>query len=167
MRAPSLLVACVMTVALAACSAPAPREFGKADRDGINTLVQEFTTAYNAKDAAKVATLFTGGAGVMPPNASTLRGTESIQGYFVTRFDQGASDLVIEPKDVAGSGALAYASGNYSLKLAPEGGTETRDRGKFLWVLRNFSGKWLVEYLIFSSDFPVAAPAEPAPTPGK
>ena len=156
MRAPVLIAATVVAVALAACSAPAQREFGKEDRDSITKLVQEFTTAYNAKDAAKVATLFTGGAGLMPPNASTLRGTESIQGYFVTRFDQGASDLVIESKDIAGSGVLAYTTGNYSLKLAPAGGPEQRDRGKFLWVLRNFSGRWLLEYLIFSSDFPIA-----------
>jgi len=158
MKAPSLVAASVIAVALAACSAPAQREFGKTDRDNITTLVQEFTTAYNAKDAAKVATLFTGGAGLMPPNASTLRGTESIQGYFVSRFEQGASGLVIEPTDIAGSGVLAYISGNYSLKFAPAGGPERRDRGKLLWILRQFNGKWLLEYLIFSSDFP-AAPA--------
>lgn len=160
MQAPSLMAATVMALALAACSAPAQREFGKEDRDSITNVVRDFSAAYNAKDAAKVATLFTGGAGLMPPNASTLRGTESIQAYFVNRFDQGASDLVIEPKDIAGSGALAYITGTYRLKLAPAGGPEQRDRGKFLWVLRNFSGKWLLEYLIFSSDFPIA----PAPS---
>ena len=63
---------------------------------------------------------------------------------------------MIAPKDISGSGALAYASGEYSLKLAPAGGPERRDRGKFLWVLRDFSGKWLLDYLIFSSDFPAA-----------
>ena len=122
-------------------------------------MVQEFTRAYNAKDAPKVATLFAGGAVVMPPNASTLRGTEFIQAYFIGRFAQGASDLLIEPKDIAGSGALAYASGDFSLKMVPPaGGPERRDRGKFLWILRNFSGTWLLEYLIFSSDFPAAPP---------
>lgn len=156
MRTLSLMAASVLAVSFAACSAPAQREFGKADRDSITKLVQEFVTAYNAKDAVKVAKLFSGGAGLMPPNASTLRGTESIQEYFVSRFAQGASDLVITPKDISGSGALAYASGEYSLKLAPAGGPERRDRGKFLWVLRDFSGKWLLDYLIFSSDFPAA-----------
>ena len=53
MQAPSLMAATVMAVALAACSAPVQREFGKEDRDSITKLVQEFTTAYNAKDAAK------------------------------------------------------------------------------------------------------------------
>lgn len=160
MRAPSLIVASVMAVVLAACSAPAQREFGKEDRDGIATLVQEFTTAYNAKDAPRMATLFSGGAGLMPPNAPTLRGPASIEQYFAGRFAMGASGLVMELKDVAGSGALAYTSGDYRLKLAPAGGPEQRDRGKFLWILRDHSGKWLLEHLIFSSDFPAA----PLPT---
>jgi uncharacterized protein (TIGR02246 family) len=158
MRAPSLMAASVIAVALAACSAPVEREFGPGDRESITKLIEEFTDAYNAKDAAKVAALFTGGAGLMPPNASTLRGTEYIQRYFQGRFDQGASDLMIEQTDIAGSGALAYIAGNYHLKMAPEGGPEQRDRGKFLWVLRELRGRWLLEYLIFSSDF-AAAPA--------
>jgi hypothetical protein len=76
----------------------------------------------------------------------------------VSRFAQGASGLVMEPKDVAGSDAFAYTSGDYRLKLAPAGAPEQRDRGKFLWILKEYNGKWLLEYLIFSSDFP-AAPA--------
>src|SRR5207237_1291734 len=105
---------------------------------------------------AKVAALFSAAAVLMPPNAPTVRGTQSIQAYFVNRFDQGASDLRIEPKDIGGVGAIAYASGDYSLKMAPPGGPERPDRGKFLWVLRNYGGKWLLEYLMFSSDFPPA-----------
>jgi uncharacterized protein (TIGR02246 family) len=143
---------------LAACSAPARREFGKAEVGSITTLVQGFTTAYNAKDAANLATLFSGGAVLMPPNASTLRGTQSIQAYFVDRFAQGASDLKLDPKDINGSGPLAYASGDYSLRVVPASGPERPDRGKFLWILRDLQGKWLLEYVMFSSDFPPAPP---------
>jgi uncharacterized protein (TIGR02246 family) len=158
MRALSMMAA-ALVVALSGCSAPAQHEFGKTDRDHITKLVQDFTTAYNAKDAAKITGLFTGGAGLMPPNASTVRGTDSIRDYFASRFAQGATDLAIEPKDVAGSGPLAYISGTYTLKLAPAGGPERKDRGKLLWVLRQLGGKWLLEYLIFSSDFPAAPSA--------
>lgn len=165
MHAPSLTVASVLAATLAGCSAPTQPEFGQADRTKVTGLVQEFTTAYNAKDAAKVASLFTGGATLMPPNDSTLRGTDYIQRYFAGRFELGASDLVIEPTDIAGSGVLAYIAGSYALKLAPEGGAEQRDRGKFVWILRGFRGNWLLEYLIFSSDFapvpPSRAPASP------
>ena len=37
--------------------------------------------------------------------------------------------------------------------MAPPGGESKRDRGKFLFILRNVSGKWQLEVLMFSSDF--------------
>jgi uncharacterized protein (TIGR02246 family) len=160
MHAPSQMLAGLMVVALAGCSAPAQPGFGPADRAAVENVVQEFTAAYNAQDAAKVASLFTSGAALMPPNASTLRGTDYIQRYFAGRFEQGATDLFVEPTDIAGSGVLAYIAGSYGLKLAPEGGREQRDRGKFVWILRGYRGTWLLEYIIFSSDFEPAQPAQ-------
>jgi uncharacterized protein (TIGR02246 family) len=158
-----------MVVALAACSAPVAREFGKPEVENIRKVFEEFRAAYNAKDAQKVADLFSGSAVVMPPNASTMRGHEAIQDYFVSRFAAGASDVVLEPQDINGSLPLAYASGDYSLRMAPPGATNpARDRGKFLWILRETNGKWMLEYLIFSSDLPIAAApavtAKPAAT---
>ncbi len=152
-----------MIGAIAACSSPAQREFGKADQAAIGKLAEDFTAAYNAKDAEKVAALFSGGGGLMPPNAPTVRGTQSVREYFVGRFAQGAADLRLDPKEISGSGPLAYASGDFSLKLAPPGGAEIRDRGKFLWVVRDFSGKWLLDSVIFSSDFPAAPTPATAP----
>jgi uncharacterized protein (TIGR02246 family) len=156
MRTLRLLAVVVATFCLLACSPPTKREFGKADVEAINKLIQDFVAAYNAKDANKVVTLFSGGAVLMPPNASTVRGTESVKAYFTNRFAQGATALTIDAKDVSGADPIAYASGEYSLKLAPAGAPERRDRGKFLWILRDFNGHWLLDYLIFSSDFPAA-----------
>ena len=116
--------------------------------------LEGFTVAYNAKDAPQVAAQFSGGAVLMPPNASTLRGTEAIETYFAGRFGLGASDLDIEQTDISGSGGLAYVSGDYGLNYAPPEGEPTRDRGKFLFIVRDFNGRWLLEHLIFSSDFP-------------
>ena len=163
MRPLKLLLSCVLAAALAGCSssAPAAREFGKTDVDSINKLIQDFIAVYNAKDALKVSQLFTGPAVVLPPNASAVRGEENVREYYVNRFKQGASDLSLEPRDVAGSGNLAYASGDYRLTMAPPGGESRRDRGKFLFVLRNFKDRWLLEQLMFSSDFAPTAPATP------
>ena len=33
-----------------------------------------------------------------------------------------------------------------------------RDRGKFLWIFRESNNQWLIEYVIFSSDFVTPAP---------
>jgi uncharacterized protein (TIGR02246 family) len=147
---------------LVGCSGPpAPRAFGKTDIDSITKQLQELVAAYNAKDAAKAATLFTSGAMVMPPNASTVHGAESIQQYYVSRFAQGASDLSLQPTHVEGSGVLAYATGDYRLTMALPGRPPQPDRGKFLFVLRDANNRWMLESVMFSSDF---APA-PSPAP--
>lgn len=143
----------VTMLALAGCSAPPAREFGKEDVDGINQLITDFIAVYNAKDALKVSRLFAGAAVVMPPNASTVRGEENVREYYVNRFARGASDLSLEPQDIAGSGSLAHATGDYRLTMAPPGGPSRRDRGKFLFVLRKVKDRWFLEYLMFSSDF--------------
>lgn len=147
-----------MAVSLSACSAQPAREFGQEDIANIKQFIGEFVTTYNAKEPVKLAQMFTGGGAVMPPNASTLRGTENVREYYVKRFALGASDLVLEPQTVEGHGSLAFASGDYRLNMAPPDGQARRDRGKFLFILRSQQGRWLLDHLMFSSDF--AAPSD-------
>jgi ketosteroid isomerase-like protein len=59
---------------------------------------------------------------------------------------------------VSGQGNLAYASGDFRLNLVSKDGPKRRDRGKFLWVFRKNNNQWMIEYVIFSSDF-TAPPA--------
>jgi uncharacterized protein (TIGR02246 family) len=148
-----------MVVSLSACSPAPARTFGKPETDSIHQLIGQFITAYNAKDATKVSMLFTDGGAVLPPNASTVRGTENVRVYYTKRFDQGASELSLEPHTVAGSGTLAFASGDYRLTMAPPGGVAQRDRGKFIFILRELSGEWRLDHLMFSSDFAPGGPA--------
>lgn len=155
-------LALALATALASCGPEPPREFGKIDVEAINAMATEFVSAYNAKDAEKVANMFSGSGIIMPANASTLRGFEPIRGYFQTRFDEGASDLELETKDVSGHGPLAYVAGAYTLHLKPEDGSDTKDRGKFLWITRNLGGQWKLEVHSWSSDFP---PPVPPPVP--
>ena len=143
----------LVVIAMAACSETPAREFGKPDVESIQKMLQEFVTVYNAKDAVKLVNFFTPGGAVLPPNASTVRGTENVREYYVRRFARGASDLVLEPEDIEGSWPLAFANGNYRLKMAPPGGEARPDRGKFLFVLRDIKGHWLLDQLMFSSDF--------------
>jgi uncharacterized protein (TIGR02246 family) len=152
MRA-SLLAAVVLAVAVSGCSSTPPPAFDQADTQSINNLVQEFIKAYNAKDAAHVAKLFGDTGAVLPPNASTVRGSENVREYYVKRFRQGASDLALDVGEVVGAESLAFATGDYRLNMAPEGGEPRRDRGKFLFILRERKGIWQLERLAFSSDF--------------
>jgi ketosteroid isomerase-like protein len=169
MRSRSLVfLTLVAALAVASCSGPQVKEFGREDATQLRQFVQEFVTAYNAKDAAKVQSLYSGAAILMPPNASTVRGAEPIQGYYENRFAvDGATDLHVDVMEISGQGPLAYVIGNVSLNLKPEGKPQGHDRGKILFILRNLAKTWKIEVSMWSSDLPPAEPAPPEETPGK
>lgn len=155
MRIPRFIAAVAAAAALAGCSqGQTGPQFTRNDIDTITTQIQALTAAFNEKDAAKAATLFSANAVVMPPNQATARSRDAVQQYYVGRFAEGASNLELEPKDISGVGTLAYASGDYRLNFEKgEGEEAARDRGKFVWIFRKTNDRWLIEYVIFSSDF--------------
>jgi ketosteroid isomerase-like protein len=155
------LLVLVTTVGLAACGGSASsQEFGKPDVDQIKQMVQQFVAAYNAKDVEKIGTFFSANASLMPANRSTLRGVESVKGYYELRVkDEGAKDLAIEPLTVEGHGPLAYIAGTFSLTFEPPDGSPARhDRGKVIWIVRKYAGQWKFDWQIMSSDLPPAVP---------
>jgi uncharacterized protein (TIGR02246 family) len=154
-----LIAAIIAAVIGAACSGNSGPRFDKADVDNINRLIEDLKTAFNAKDPAKAAALYSTTGVVMPPNKPVMRGRQFVEQYYKDRFAEGATDLEITSADVSGQGTLAYASGDYRLNLsAGDGKPARRDRGKFLWVFRENNNQWLIEYVIFSSDFVTPAP---------
>lgn len=158
-RTPMLLLA-ILLPASSACSGASAQEFGRADAAAIRQKTADFVAAYNAKDVDKLVSHFAGNVTLMPPNSSTVRGQDSVRGYYQNRFfNEGATDLRIDIQDVAGHGPLSYVSATYSLRLAPQGKPERRDRGKLLWVARKTGGQWRYEFQIWSSDLPPVAPA--------
>ena len=148
----------ITAVACAGCSRGSGPAFDKTDVGRITQQIEQLRVAFNEKDPAKAAALYSTTAAVMPPNRPLMRGRTFVEQYYVDRFAEGATDLELKPADISGQGTLAYASGDYRLNLKPsKGGQERLDRGKFLWIFREQNGQWLIEYVIFSSDF-VAPP---------
>jgi len=137
----------------AGCSGNSGPRFDKTDVDNINRLIDDLKTAFNAKDSAKAAALYSTTGVVMPPNKPIMRGRQFVEQYYKDRFSEGASDLELTAVDVSGQGTLAYANGDYRLNLVSDGKPRRRDRGKFLWIFRETNNQWLIEYVIFSSDF--------------
>jgi ketosteroid isomerase-like protein len=148
-----LLVVFVAIIS-AACSGNAGPRFDKTDVDNINRLIEELRTAFNAKDPAKAAALYSTTGVVMPPNKPIMRGRPFVEQYYKDRFSEGASNLELTAVDVSGQGTLAYANGDFRLNLvSSDGKAPRRDRGKFLWIFRESNNQWFIEYVIFSSDF--------------
>lgn len=156
----AFIPAIVALLLSAACSGNSGPRFEKSDADAINRLIEDLRTAFNAKDPAKAAALYSTTGVVMPPNKPIMRGRQFVEQYYKDRFAEGASDLELTAADVSGQGTLAYASGDYRLNLVSSDGTQParRDRGKFLWIFRESNNQWLIEYVIFSSDFVTPAP---------
>ena len=161
MRTLRLITTLVVATTLFGCSrAPVGPQFTKEDVGAITSTIQEMQTAFNAHDPNKVVSLFSANAVVMPPNQSTARAQEAVKEFYAGRFREGAQDLELEPKDISGVGTLAYASGDFRLHLQAAGGEPQRDRGKFVWIFRKLNNRWLIEYVIFSSDFAPRAPVD-------
>ncbi len=150
---------CFVSLMTAACSSSTGPAFDAADQDRIKTVIQQLTQAFNAKDAAKAAALYTPEAVVMPPNKTLMRGRNFVEQYYTGRFGEGATNLELQPNEIKGSGALAVAMGDYRLVLAPPSGPQRRDRGKFVWIFRELNGTWMIDGIIFSSDFAELPPA--------
>jgi uncharacterized protein (TIGR02246 family) len=143
-----------LTLVAGACSGPTGPEFTKADGQAIRQAASDHVTAFNAKDMDKVLASYADNSVFMPPNAPLLRGREPLKAYYNGLFERGGQ-LEMEVDEVNGHGPLAYETGTYTIQYTTP--TATRDRGKFVRVLRSTNGKWLTEKMIWSSDLPKPA----------
>ena len=108
------LIACLVLAVTAACSSGnAGPSFDQADQDRIKAAIQQLTEAFNAKDAAKAAALYTAEAVVMPPNKTLSRGRSCVEQYYSSRFAEGAGGLTLQPGEIKGSGNLGVAMGDH------------------------------------------------------
>lgn len=143
------LLAISVCLSASGCGGKQEPEFGIPDQQAIRAATSSLETSFNAKDVDKILTLYTENAVFMPPNKPLLRGRGPLKQFYDGLLNSGSKDLKLTPADVAGHGPLAYESGSYSMI----NGT-VPDRGKYLFIFRNTSGNWKIEYTSWSSDLP-------------
>lgn len=133
--------------------------------EGGTTMVQQaiesanarFVEAYNRGDVASVAALYTDDAALLPPNAQVLRGRQAIEGFWSAARQAGLRDPVLKTASVDHSGELACEIGSYTLKIQPEGGEATTDKGKYVVVWkRQADGSWKLAVDIWNTDLPLS-----------
>lgn len=155
MRYAVTAAALALLVTASACAGgPKQQEFTRADAEAIRETSAQLTAAFNQKEVEKLVAFYADNSVFMPPNAPVLRGRDPLKSFFDTMIARGATNLQLSPDEVVGYGPMAYESGTYS--VAYNSGS-TRDRGKYLRVLRNTNGGWRTEKTIWSSDLPPAA----------
>lgn len=152
MRHAASLAALALAISVSACATGATQsEFTRADADAIRKNAAQLNAAFNAKQVDDLLGFYADSSIFMPPNAPLLRGRDPLKSFYSGLFEKGAINLVMEPDEVAGHGPIAYETGTYSLQYA---NGASRDRGKYVRILRNVGGTWRTEKTIWSSDLP-------------
>jgi uncharacterized protein (TIGR02246 family) len=136
------------------------------DEAGIRAQTTSWVKAYNAGDAAAVASLYADDALLLPPGAPGVKGRPAILAFFTKDIaGSKAAGVVfnVDPKtDVGVSGAMGWESGTYTVTVKGA----VVESGKFLSVSRKKDGKWLYLRDTWNADAaPVPAPAPAAKTP--
>jgi uncharacterized protein (TIGR02246 family) len=149
MRGTIWVAGAAMALVAAGCMPPAAQK-----SDAIAARDAAWQAAFDAGDANQVAAIYTDDARVMPPNAATVQGRESIATAFGPMIKAGWKIELVNTEAMA-SGDLGYATGTYVVK---NGDGAAVDHGKYVEVMRNVGGQWMISNDIWNSDLPVAAP---------
>src|SRR5437763_892354 len=111
-------------------SQPASHDF----KSAIEKAIAAWETAFNRKDAAAVASLYTEDATLLPPGSSVIQGRANIQAFMQSFINAGGSDAKLRVVDIQTSGDTAYEIGAFEANMpVPQGGT-ARAAGKCVVV---------------------------------
>jgi uncharacterized protein (TIGR02246 family) len=128
----------------------------------INKLMTDFTGAFNAKDAAKLASLYAEDAVLMPPNAPLIKGRAAIEAALRRMVERGGT-LTLSPMTSETNGNSAFSAGTYtvtvltgsSLTLTGVGGSGTQTfAAKYLTVFKRAGNDWRIAYDMQNADQP-------------
>jgi uncharacterized protein (TIGR02246 family) len=158
----------VLTVLLAcfvvSCAPSSEKTASDDDTAAANKVRDEFTAAFNAGDAAKVASLYASDAVLMPPHEPVITGHDAIEKHNKELFDMFTATIKISSGESKVFGDRALDRGTYTIELTPKtGGSSMMDEGKYLVLLqRQSDGSWKITHDIDNTNVP-AAPPPPAP----
>jgi uncharacterized protein (TIGR02246 family) len=127
----------------------------------LNKLAADFSAAFSAGNAARVAMHYTADAVLMPPNEAAINGRSNIQAWFQKQVEGGAGNLKLQPKESRISGDVAFEAGTYTISIKPKTGQPISDTGKYIVVMKKEGADWKISHDIFNSDLP------PPPAPAK
>jgi uncharacterized protein (TIGR02246 family) len=140
------------TLAMAQTGSTSPKSAaGTRSAAAIIAVRDAYIAAYNAKQADKVAALYSTEAVLMTPDG-TFSGRDAIRAYIQKGYDQGQSDLAVVSTKSGGDAAVQWDAGDFTQKMK---GQEMK--GRYLVTLRMSVGKWLI---VAHADVPSMPPQQ-------
>jgi ketosteroid isomerase-like protein len=119
-------------------SRPDPQAASRPGEQELRALAEAWRTAYNAKDAAALASLYAPD-GYYVSSHVVARGRAEIQAYFQRGIDGGGHIDSLELLASGQSGDLAYWVGTYQATNAGQ-----KVRGRNIVVVRKVANEWLI-----------------------
>jgi uncharacterized protein (TIGR02246 family) len=130
---------------------------GRAAR--IENIAPLMEAAFNAHDAAALASLYAESAILMPPNEPAVSGRPAIQAWFEEVLSRLRSVRILVTESMI-EGDQAFQAGTFtssahadaaSSSVEEQGATQA---GKYVLFLKKQAGDWKIEYDIWNLDQP-------------
>lgn len=120
----SVLFALLATTGLVAASPASAQQTGgrPEPRRALESFTAKYVDAYNRKDAAAVAALYTDDAVLVQPSPNpVVTGKPNFERYWRAAFDAGRSDLRYDVQQVEAQGDAVWAVGRFTVMGPPPG----------------------------------------------
>lgn len=141
---------------IAAGASLAAAQMGGDAKAGVAKVRDGYTKAVNAGDAKAVAALYAPDGVEMPPNQPSVKGRAAVEAYHQKLNAMMGAQIMVSGTDTIVSGDTAVDIGTYSQTLTPKaaGAKPFKDTGKYIVVLKQSGGSWMVTHAIYNSDLP-------------
>ena len=132
--------------------------------DMVASLRADYVAAFNAANAARVASFYAEDALYISPSADRVEGRNAIELYIHSAMRQGLSNLTLRPTETRQIGDAVYDLGTYTMTEPGSGGQGTTTSGDYLVLLRRAGNNRLeiVRQISNRRDEPARAGRAPA-----
>ncbi len=120
-------------------------------RQHIDEALVKFVAAFNAGDAATVASFYSEDAVLLPPDGPRVDGRAGIQGFWQGAIDSGMKIDDLHAVEVQARQDLAGELGVFTLSVPGEGGV-TKVSGKYIVLWKRDGHTWQLHRDIWNTD---------------
>jgi ketosteroid isomerase-like protein len=116
----------------------------------LDQVTTDYVAAFNAKDAARLASFYTEDGELMAPGSLLFKGRESIEAALQSTFQQDNA-LALMSVESETIGARAYDAGRFALTLGgvTDTGMPEVVGGRYLTVFKRVGDEWKMAYHMY------------------
>ncbi|MCD2191967.1 SgcJ/EcaC family oxidoreductase [Actinomycetospora endophytica] len=124
-----------------------------AARDDVQARNRQFMDAFAAGDAARVASLYTEDAVVLPPDAPMITGRAHVEEFWRGLMNAGVREVGLETLRLDGSAELLHEIGRATITVRPADGETMTQLAKYVVVWeRKPAGEWQLAVDIWNAQ---------------